>query len=448
MNLWKRVRGGRRSIWIAVFLSLVVFRLSSPSLAEAELLSDSIQVIDKSAGCFHSLNSSHVFERKGNVYVYKGKKISAAQLDSVRSLILQAPTDKSAVLDSLGITREFLAHNRPKLIEAALGDHWKRPNGMLPAIRDDADAMLSYERLAPALLDDIVGDNNRWSTTRVEFQVVLPGSPIIIIGSSNERPGMMPFTAKIGNETRRIYSPDVGQALQQFANTDGPNYSLLDARKFWQEKGWSDSIIRKVGIQLDACLSERVYKSMDGFGAVKDKFRIERAMSGYINQEPLSVHLDITVCGENTINRIWCWIHLSDSAKPTTDWNAIDQLYMRAEQCAKQHRWLHDWRASGKSRDIELQISGTNAHTGNKLVEQAIPAWRAADLPGTPRYLFLLRENDQWKGTLWLSDDGKAAVLTNFQGEGCPWANGREFSYPNCGYATYDGRFETFKVSK
>jgi len=175
---------------------------------------------------------------------------------------------------------------------------------------------------------------------------------------------MLPFLlTRVGSEAKKIYSLELAAALQQFADSGGPNYRFLNAKTYLKKQGWKEFVQQSpFRNQVDQYFCEQYYKSMDDYKEAAETFRINEVMSGYINSQPLSLHLSLEVPGSQV----------------------------------------------------------------------AVP------------YMFLLRDNKQWRGTLYLAPDHPDAVLTRFKnGPGSHWLDQLEVAYPDYVIISADGNPKT-----
>jgi hypothetical protein len=427
-----------------------------------------IVVEERSQGCwFHSPGSTHRFEWRDGGYVWWDKRVSESDLNHIRQAVLQAPRDAQGLLKALGVTPEKIAEKRNDILAASLPKHWWNEDGSLPQLSPEEEHLLSYEVLAPDLLNRLTCEG-LYSTTSVLFRVSLPGCPPLAVESTYERPCMLPFTVKYGDETWKIYDPNIPRMLKTLAHPWGPNYKLLDGFPYWSKDVWNDGMfwLSSPGTELDRAFSTRAYKAMKGYEAASEVFRVKEVRSGCINMVGLSIHLDLEVIEPKLINRIWWWVPLQDG-KTQYDWLGLIDLLEQAERHAGQNDWVRRWRAGADDHTFELHVVGYRGYAKEDIDKWVLPPWRDAGLRGVPQYEFCLRDEGhpakltllgrewgrtEYLGTCYLGDEDARMLVTFVTADNAPWPGVRSLCFhpqaPSYAIVNADGSVEMRRITK
>jgi hypothetical protein len=426
-----------------------------------------IVVEDRSQGCFHSTGGTHSFVWRDGAYLWQDRRVSESDLNHIRQAILQAPREPQGLLKALGVTPERVAEKRNDILAASLPRHWRNDDGSLPQLSPDEEHLLAYEVLAPDLLNRLTCEG-QFSTTSVLFRVSLPGSPPLEVESTYERPCMLPFTVKYGDETWRIYDVNVPRMLKTLADPWGPNYKLLDGFAYWSQEVWNDGMfwLSSPGRELDRAFSTRAYKAMKGYEAASQVFRVKKALSGCINMVSLSIHLDLEVREPKLINRIWWWVPLQ-AGRTQHDWLGLIDLLEQAEEHAGQNEWVLRWRAGAADHTFELHAVGYRGYAKVDIDKWVLPPWQDARLRGVPKYEFCLRDEGhpakltllgrEWGrtnylGTCYLGDEDGRMLVTHVTADNAPWPGIRSLCFhpkaPSYAIVNADGSAEMRCITK
>ncbi len=429
-----------------------------------------IVVEDTSRGCFHSVGGTHRFVWRDGGYVWRDEKVSESDLNRIRQAILEAAREPEGLLKALGVTPEGIAAQRDAILAASLPEHWRNRDGSLPPLTPEEEGLLTYERLVPYLMCQLTGEG-LYSTPSVMFRVRLPGNPPLEIASSWGRFCMLPFTVRYGEETWKIYDPNIPRMLRMLADPLGPNYKLLDGFAYWSEEVWHDKMFwhSVPGKELDHAFSTRAYRAMKGYAVASEVFRVKKARSGGTNMISLSIHLDLEVIEPKLINRIWWWVPLQDG-KTQHDWLGLIDLLRQAEEHASLNEWVRRWRAGADDRTFELHAVGYRGYAED-IDKRVLPPWQDAGLRGAPKYEFCLRDEGNrvsmtllaslfprglgptsYLGKCYLGDEDGRILVTYVTTDDVPWPGIRSLCFhpkaPSYAIVNTDGSVEMRHMTK
>lgn len=466
----------RTEIIFGTFLALAVIIVTFFTLPGSHVdgSENCIFVEDRSKGCFHDSGGTHKFLPCKGGYIWKDRKISNAEIAKLRKSILKATRKPDNLLQRLGITPNKIAEKRDDILSACLKEytHWMHHDGGLPQLDSEQEALLTYDVISPRLLSALTDEGAR-STTSVLFRVTLPGSPSLQIESTFERYFMLPFTVIYGADKWKIYDPDIPRLLQALADPEGPNYRFLDGFSYWSTELWHDSDPRCpwfwLGRELDGTFCKKTYQAMRGYEQASKAFRIKDADSGYINSQPLSIHLHLEIIEPELVDTIW-WGVPFENGKIEHDWLGLLEVIKKAENCIGRHKWVRKWRESAENRSLELDIVGYRGYEEDDLSTWVLPPWNDAGFKGQPEYeLYLRGMRDFSKDTGIFEGSAfrqKAVVVTAYftpaedrsllvdlyPGDN-PWPKSRTFSfhpwepYPDYAIVSLDGSLELKRIA-
>jgi hypothetical protein len=419
-----------------ITLAIVIGLLTGSRIEGAE---QDIVVEDRQNDVYFP-DGSHRFLWRDEGYVWQDKRVSESDLNRIRQAILRAPRDPQGLLKALGVTPERIADKRNAILRASLPEHWRNDDGSLPPLTPEEEDLLTYRRLVPYLMGQLTSEEV-WCSKSVTFRVRLPGHPPLEVESSYDRLCMLPFTVRYGEETWKTYDPNVPRVLKTLADPLGPNYRLLDGFAYWSEEVWNDAMFWYFcpGRELDHAFSTKAYKAMKGYTVASKVLRVKKALSGYINMVPLSIHLELEVIEPKLINRIWWWVPLRDG-KTQHDWLGLLDLLGRAEEDTNRNEWVRRWRAEADDHSLELHAVGYRGYAEEDIESWVLPPWQDAGLRGVPKYEFCLRDEGnprnvpllgalfpngldrtRYLGTCYLGDEDGRMLVTYVTVDDAPW---------------------------
>lgn len=417
------------SLLFSLTLILSVARANLPQTNFA------IQVIDRSAGCFHHEDASRDFFFDGAEYRSNKQRVSVGDVDNIKQMIIHSSTNKQDVLTFLGITEDWFKQNHERLALDSLKPWWKLKYPTFESLPPAARNSLEFESVTRLILDELAEGDSLPSTTSVGFSVSFPGEPSLRISSSAERAGMLPLHVTYGEKIWKTYDPKISIALRSFASINGPNFIHLYRIEKLAEDGWKPSQHNQaLSDKLDEILCETTYSAMTGYESAKKNMRITHYHSGHINSEPLSMHLTIDILGKSHIDRAWCWVHLTPEGNTKDSWEDIMSLVDATDEALIPHPWLLEWRNRSPKRHLELQISGGKPLLCSKIfVNTAVKNILTIQ---QPEQLIYLRKGNGVTGKVYLTPKNDSVVLYDWRkSEAEPWLDAADFPIGSDKYA-------------
>ncbi len=214
----------------------------------------------------------------------------------------------------------------------------------------------------------------------------------------------------IKDTSDNIYNYEYGR-LMLIAEHYAHEYNIKLLKKISEIKSWE------------------MAKSIEGWVEINNAFNIDRIMKGDINMLPYSLHPDLSSKTPACVNNIW-WFNPIENEIPKYNWNDLQRVYKEVNHVTCQHIWVNSWVNSGANRVIEAQIFGVRPYTETSIEFFVQSAWKIADLASKPYYELNMRENNNWVGTFFISEDGNNALITSsIYTDGLHWLDKQEFSY-------------------
>lgn len=369
--------------------------------APANAKVDAIRVHDASSGCGYS--NVRDYEWRGDLGGFRRGDVLRTQqeVDTLRVSVL-ASKDKSVdVLAQIGFTPAQLVARREEILAAA----WppSLDDGEPRDVPGSVEALLSYEKLAPLVLAELVGP--RHGTEQRELRVVLPGTPVITIESDSLSPWKLPWHVSVGAEQWDCADVSMTRSLARFVDADGPNGELVDGTRYWTDEFWHDRRFWRWSAlyrELDSALAARRYTPLDGYAQAMERFTIDRVSSGQMNLLPDALVFELTPRSASPLDHARWWNTLVDK-RPVSTWNDFVTVFDCARECVAAHAWLAAWKAAGPNRTLSLDAMGKYGFPGGVRRSNVVPPWRDAGFQGEPEFQVLLCRGRDWCGTVWLS---------------------------------------------
>lgn len=431
------------------FLELITLSLTGvASSSPHHIASNSfIRIRDEGSGCFHSESKTYEWTLEGDGYHWNSRFVSCDKVDGLRKQILACTTQPADLLAQIGVTPKTVAAHREEFLDVAWPEAHVEASGKRPELPPEVEALLKYESIAPHALAELTGEN--WSSTEHrEFSVELSGEPAIKIRSTGVVPWKLPWKIEVGTRTWTCNDITISKALSELADPNGPNAPLLDGTHYWTNEFWKDARFwgRFVGREIDTAFSMKQFSAIAGYKLAMDSFRVEKVQTGQINGQPEALFMQISTRYPSLLDAARWWNLFSDG-KPTSVWDDFIAVYDAAQSCVEKQAWLKEWKLAGETRTLELQAVGRTGTAETMMDLFVVPPWKGAGFQGLPEFEILLRRNDRWCGTVYLSSKESGALIeTAHAGPGEHWFDKLEFSFhpknPFYGRVNAAGNFE------
>ena len=419
------------------------------------LAQETIAVRDSWSGCYGSARLDYEWRRAGDAFEYGERRIDAADVEAIVSMILACREEPEDVLAQVGVTREVVAAARDHIFANAVSRALADENGALPPVPPDLEYLFGYDHLAPLLRRELV--DGLASTNIRSITVTFPGDPPLVVKSISQTPWMLPWHVTHGDREWRVADPAISRALLPLADPTGPNARLLDGEEYWTKTLWTEPVWfwrRAIGAELDAALSEDIYVQLAGYAELVPRLRIESAYSGSVNLQPEALFIELESYARSPIDAARWWNFLEDGV-PTATWHDFLAMHERATRAVERETWLLDWKAAGPNRTLSLEVTGTGGLSESMPEIFVEPLWRDARFAGRAELELKLYRDDDWCGTVFLSSIvGGAVIATMRPAErpepdvGAHWLDALDFSFhPRSRPAEYgrvddEGEFE------
>lgn len=392
-----------------------------------------IRISDGSTGCFHQDERRYEWRRDGSGWIRDGSRLPAAEVESIRDVLLHSRGAPVDLLARVGFTPEAFAAHRDAIVALVAPPTWRDASGKPLPLPPELEPLLSFERLAGPVRSELVGEGFG-STTQVWLVVELPGDPRIVARTHSQQPGMLPWKVTAGGKTWTTVEPAISAALLRLVDPTGPSARRLDGTPYWTEDIWQDASLwsRLVGDELVQQLALRQAATAPGYAEFDRRFVVEKAESGGINGQPDSAFYRVSARRPQLVDAAWWWNPLENGARTRT-WNDFLRAFDEVAEAASRQQWLADWKAAGSDRHVEAHIVGVTPVAETMLAMLVQPGWAHAGFRGTPEIELLLRRGDQWCGTIYLArNDRRAFIETAKHGPGQHWFDQLELSFhPN-----------------
>jgi hypothetical protein len=371
----------------------------------------------------------------GEILRSSKRELSEAEARAIRDVVLAS--EEGIDLASLNITPETLKTHTDVIKRAAL----PRENPAGITFPSELDDLLEWKNIA-RIVNERLATPLR-STTRFQFRVVFEGEDPVVVESSSELPGMLPWSVTAHGKTWRTWSLPVSVALQRVLAADVPDHhSLHMAEAYWNAGFWADeSMWREIGDRVEETAAQSIYEQLNGYEAARKEWSISRPTIGAINSGPFGLHLMLSrrssvfsASAEHIINGAWWWVPIKDQ-QPRATWNDLQGAVERATASLHHHTWLDAWKRSTSGREVELHVVGDDP-SGDRPVEATVlPAWRAAGLAGRPEFDVLLRDGGRMGEVFFGSEDSRAIVvwMSETSDESKHWLDKEVFHYQSGG---------------
>jgi hypothetical protein len=435
-------------------LMVLAVSVGAPTwLAEAPQRRPSIKVHDKTSGCFHSDVRDYEWEQRDGGFWRRGSLLDTEWVEALRKQILGSSGTPADLLAQAGITPASLASHREEILRTAWPESQPPKDPDHPILPPELEPLLSYDTLAPHILDELLSKN--WSsTTNYYLSVEIPGDPVLKIRSRGLVPWKLPWTIEAGGKTWESCDLALSRSLARLLDAEGPNKSLIDGTRYWAEEFWKEENFweRFVGRALDAALSGVEYARLEGYVEAMDRFRVVDAQSGSINMQPESLFLGLESIAPSALDAAWWWNPLKDG-QPTSTWRDFFFAYDAALDLVEKQAWLGEWKAAGPERTLEVHVVGRVGYAETMRDDFVVPPWKHAGFSGDPSFEILLRRKGNWCGTVWLSKEEPGALIETANGGGAGhWFDKLNFSFhptePTYGRVDGQGNFELRKIER
>lgn len=397
---------------------------------------DAIVVVDVSSGCFHHDGGKHELLLEADHYHYKSLSVSTQEVENIRNMILNSSTNKQELLTFLGVTETWFQQNNEQLVMGALKSHWGKKYPTFESLPAAAQTVIDFEGIIDMVTSELAGGDRIGSTTEVGFSVTFPGTSQLKVHSYAERPGMLPLHVTYGTNTWRTYDPRISVELQKFALLTSPNYWNLNIKGKYRNEGWKPPEHNNMlEDKLDFILCKETYTAMQGYEAIRDTIEITRSISGdLINMEPRSMILTLNVKNKSHIDRVSCWVHITDDGSPKDSWNAILEVIDAADLILQKHNWLLKWRNQSPKRHISMAISGEKPLIGSKSFENV--ALKRLKHERNPDFEINLRKGNSNAGEIFFGyQDDSVALQCWKKSKTEPWLDCAYFPIGSTQYA-------------
>ncbi len=390
--------------------------------AKGDKIQKGIVFCDQTQGCFHSNGNDEKFHAQGGGYIADSTKrsLSEKSLKELVGVILDSAKYTRVDLNSLNITPASVRDNQDKIRATVL------KNANVPATMvQKSDTSVNLATVSKVAMNQMHYMDA--STTRTSFTVTIDEPKLskepIKISSTHACAWMLPWAVTVGSKHWETYSIELPLKLKSLISDEYPHKEQLDGTDYWRNKFWTDSsawsgLSRKV--EQNAGLE--FAKGIAGFSAVEKQVQIDEAR--FIESEnSKALYLQIKRLTPAVVNSIW-WTDPTPGNKAEYSWTDLFSAVYKTEQLAERQKWLIDWKKSEKDHTLEAHIIGTQPYTesAKELADFVLPAWKDAKFAGVPEMSLLLRRNEKWCGTVFLSSKENRALIVNAQsGKGNHW---------------------------
>ncbi len=400
------------------------------SLAPLAAGQEPIRVTDATVGCFHSDERAYAWRPTAEGYALGERTLSRDQLARIRRTVLACREQPADLLARVGITPESLAQHRAEIVETAMPRSGRLADGTPKSVPAELAHRLEWESVGSHLLALLAQPPT--SSASVRFEVVLPGEPPITVSSDSWSPFMLPWTVAAGDERWTVADVAIPRALLPLADPDGPCAELLDGEEYWARRVWSDDVAwyRYLSVPLDRAFSAEAYVRLAGFERFAERLRVDDALTGNVNMQPLSLYVNASALRPSLVDRARWWSPIEEG-EPSATWDDFLAAYDLATAAVARQTWLVDWKLAGPDRTIELQAVGARPRAETMLDTLVLPAWEHAELVDAPRIELLLRRGGEWCGTVWLAPAEPGALIETAHpaSEPAHWLDALDFSF-------------------
>lgn len=383
-----------------------------------------IDVEDTVRGCFGGSTNSHRMEplvEHGGIFASEHQALIPSEVDDLLRVI-RASEGVALDLERLGLTPEAVARHRNDLKKAALPAH----NPIAVQFPDDLAELLEPENILRIARNHI--EQRMISTTSFNFRVVFEfaDGANIVVESTSELPGKLPWDVTIGDRRWRSWSVDLSHAMTSVVSSNAAwHHALLYQDRYWARDFWTQGsfVWRELQEAVEGHVAESIYGNMEGFRSASAAWRVERRGTiGWINSGPFGLHLmlskrtiPILERDSDIIDGAWWWNPIVDG-RTTATWDDFVAAHARATTTAAKMTWLREWKAAGPGREIELHVVGGDAHGADPLEDSVMPIWRRFGLKRKPEFNVMLRDpNGNRTGEVFFgSEDLRAVVVSMY----------------------------------
>jgi len=384
------------------------------------------------------------FVREGDFYVRGSVRIPATHVATLRRLALDAAGDPKTLPEELGVTPARLEEMESYILEAAVHGLEDYVPAELP---EGLEHLVSFEAVVKAARETFIDPDT--DTHDTELLIKLPGDPPITLRTASESPWKQPWHVRAGDaEERTVVSIELSKAAALFVDGRGPSGSCLDGARYWRDDFWRDYAVwgERVGGPLVEHHAKALCSDLAGSEEALRRLRVTGATIGNVNQQPLSLQVDLDCAGGGLVDSLRWW-NVFDKLEPGYDWEDLVQALDAAEQAAQRLPFLQAWKAASPGRRVSIDVVGRTGHAETNVRDFVEPAWDHSGLEGKPEFELTLHSGRAEWSSVWFSTTATGALLVKADAT-FPDAKGVNFHAKTPEYAvvTPDGKVERRKL--
>jgi len=399
---------------------------------------DELVLTDRSQGCTDSKSVVTSFNKVGDNYIEankngRGKVLRRKQLLDLVTAIEKARSQSTFNPESLGITAQSVNLHTMEMHKAAChqpdSDYTKALQKLKEAFQ--YPAVVEAARLKMSFRD--------CGTQHVQYKLVIKDPSLhaetIEVSSTHECPWMLPWTIRMGDTKSSTYSTTLPLKLKALDPCGkGPNQSLLDGEKYWQQDFWSDRLLwsYQVGFQLDQALGIELLEALPGAPSVGKNYTVQKCSFAADLSKPDFLLAELAPVDRGAIDCL-LWQNQINRGQPVFTWEQLHDKFKLCQAAVKEHPWLEEWRKSNSENQIVCTVTGQSCvlEPGKNIDEFILPAWRDARLSGKPEIEVTLRRGRFTCGIIYLSPLEKKSlvVLAMPQAGGKHWFDQEKISF-------------------
>lgn len=350
-----------------------------------------LTVAEISSGCLSTLTLCNRFHGVRDGYVNdEGCSLSQDDVATLRNRVLASKPVPAATLwkilekpddylASLGITDEVIAAHVPAIRAACVSPGWKHPDGSMPSIPAEFDALFTPGQLKLRLAAYLLRVSSG-STQRLGVLVEIPGDPWIQLGTGSAAPEFVPWFVVAGADRWYTLDRELSRAIADLAPFAGWMRSRLAHERDWRKSVWSDANAwGDIPTEVDKMLSRRQFESIRGWSEM-EKRAVPAKWSPQPRPEQYLPMMEMRPTTPGTIDGLI----VRPGTSPERDWTDVASEYDLAERAANAQPWLHRWKAANSGRlSVFLPCGHEDLASRRATAERA---WKEARLPGSPQF--------------------------------------------------------------